>query len=307
VEKIYDSQDYSGLADIAGSFIRSEGIPAQTACFAVAGPVRSGKSKISNLPWTIDSQELARQLKISSVALINDLEAYAYGIDSLGSSDFVTLHPGSEDAEGNTAVISASTGLGEAGLLWDGVRQHPFACEGGHADFAPRNELQIELLKYLLARFKTVSFERILSGPGIKNVYDFLRDTKREQEPDWLREQMNAAKDPAALISQMALEKKAAICQQTMSIFVSVYGAEAGNCALKFMSLGGIFVGGSVAAKNISLMQGPEFLEAFFDKGRMRTLLEDIPVKIVLNDDAGLLGAARYACIQKAFGAAKWG
>jgi glucokinase len=307
VEKIYDSQEYGGLADIAGSFIRSEGIPAQTACFAVAGPVRSGKSKISNLPWTIDSQELARQLKISRVALINDLEAYAYGIDSLGSSDFVTLHPGSEDAEGNTAVISASTGLGEAGLLWDGVRQHPFACEGGHADFAPRNEVQIELLKYLLARFKTVSFERILSGPGIKNVYDFLRDTKREQEPDWLREQMNAAKDPAALISQIALEKKAPICQHTMSIFVSIYGAEAGNCALKFMSLGGIFIGGSVAAKNISLMQGPEFLQAFFDKGRMRALLEDIPVKIVLNDDAGLLGAARYACIQKAFGAAKWG
>jgi glucokinase len=307
VEKIYDSQDYSGLADIAGNFIRSEGIPAQTACFAVAGPVRSGKSKISNLPWTIDSQELARQLRISNVALINDLEAYAYGIDSLGSSDFVTLHPGSEDAEGNTAVISASTGLGEAGLLWDGVRQHPFACEGGHADFAPRNDVQIELLKYLLVRFKTVSFERILAGPGIKNVYDFLRDTKREQEPDWLREQMNTAKDPAALISQIALEKKATICQQTMSIFLSVYGAEAGNCALKFMSLGGIFVGGSVAVKNISLMQGPEFLEAFFDKGRMRSLLEDIPVKVVLNDDAGLLGAARYACIQKAFGAAKWG
>jgi glucokinase len=307
VEKIYDSQDYGGLADIAGSFIRSEGIPAQTACFAVAGPVRSGVSKISNLPWTIDSKELARQLRLNNVALINDLEAYAYGIDSLGSADFITLHPGSEDAEGNTAVISASTGLGEAGLLWDGVRQHPFACEGGHADFAPRNELQIELLKSLLTKFKTVSYERILSGSGIKNVYDFLRETKRQEEPDWLREQMTASKDPAALISQLALEKKAPICQQTMSIFVSVYGAEAGNCALKFMSLGGMFIGGSIAAKNIPLMQGPEFLEAFFGKGRMRPLLEDIPVKIVLNDDAGLLGAARYACIQKAFGAPKWG
>lgn len=307
VEKIYDSKDYGGLADIAGNFLRSEGIPAQSACFAVAGPVRGGRSKISNLPWTIDSKDLARQLRLNTVALINDLEAYAYGIDSLGSRDFITLHPGSEDAEGNTAVISASTGLGEAGLLWDGVRQHPFACEGGHTDFAPRNEIQIELLKYLLARFKTVSYERILAGQGIKNVYDFLRDTKRAEEPDWLREQMNAAKDAAALISQLALEKKAAICQQTMSIFVSVYGAEAGNCALKFMSLGGMFVGGSIAAKNVPLMQGPEFLEAFFDKGRMRTLLEDIPVKIVLNDDAGLLGAARYACIQKAFGAPKWG
>lgn len=307
VEKIYDSQNFGGLADIAGSFIQSEGIPAQTACFAVAGPVRAGKSKISNLPWTIDSKELQKQLRLNSVALINDLEAYAYGIDSLGSKDFITLHEGSEDAEGNTAVISASTGLGEAGLLWDGVRQHPFACEGGHSDFAPRNDVQIELLKYLLGRFKTVSYERVLAGSGIKNVYDFLRDTKREPEPDWLREQMNAAKDPAALISQLALEKKASICQQTMSIFVAVYGAEAGNCALKFMSLGGMFIGGSIAAKNVPLMQGPEFLNAFFDKGRMRTLLEDIPVNIVLNDDAGLLGAARYACIQKAFGAPKWG
>jgi glucokinase len=306
VEKIYESQDHSGLVEIAGAFIRTEGIPAQNACFAVAGPVRGGISKISNLPWTIDSRELARQLNLRAVGLINDLEAFAYGLDSLESKDFITLHAGSEDAEGNTAVISAGTGLGEAGLLWDGFRQHPFACEGGHADFAARNDVQIELLKYLLARFKTVSYERVLAGPGIKNVYEFLRDTKRAEEPAWLREQMTAAKDPAALISEFALDKKAPICEQTMSIFVSVYGAEAGNCALKFMSLGGIFIGGSIAAKNIPLMKRPEFLEAFFDKGRMRSLLEDMPVKIVLNDDAGLLGAARYACLQKAFGLAQW-
>lgn len=308
VEKIYASQEYSGLADIVGNFVRSEGIPAQSGCFAVAGPVRSGKAKISNLPWTaIDSKELAKQLNLKNVSLINDLEAYAYGLDSLEPQDFVTLNPGSEDAEGNTAVISAGTGLGEAGLLWDGFRQHPFACEGGHTDFAPRNELEIELLKYLLARYKTVSYERVLAGPGVKNVYDFLRDTKRAQEPDWLREQMGAAKDPPALISQLALEKKAPLCEQTMQIFVSVYGAEAGNCALKFMSLGGIFIGGSIAAKNIPLMKAPDFLEAFVDKGRMRGLLQDVPVKIVLNDDAGLLGAARYACLQKAFGATQWG
>jgi len=306
VERIYESQEHSGLAQIAGDFIRSEGIPAQSACFAVAGPVRAGKSKISNLPWTIDSRDLMRQLNLKNVGLINDLEAYAYGLDSLESKDFITLHPGAEDAEGNTAVISASTGLGEAGLLWDGFRQHPFACEGGHSDFAPRNDLQIELLKYLLTRFKTVSYERVLSGGGIKNVYDFLRDTRRSEEPSWLREQMSAAKDPAAVISQLALGKKAPICEQAMSIFVSVYGAEAGNCVLKFMSLGGIYIGGSIAAKNVPLMKGPQFLEAFFDKGRMRPLLEDIPVKIVLNDYAGLLGAARYACIQKAFGAAQW-
>ena len=308
VEKIYDSQEYSGLAEIVGNFVRNEGIPAQVGCFAVAGPVRGGKAKISNLPWTtIDSRELAKELNLKNVSLINDLEAYAYGLDSLEPQDFVTLNPGSDGAEGNTAVISAGTGLGEAGLLWDGFRQHPFACEGGHTDFAPRSELQIELLKYLLTRYKTVSYERVLAGPGIKNVYDFLRDTKRVEEPDWLREQISAAKDPPALISQLALEKKAPICEQTMQIFVGVYGAEAGNCALKFMSLGGMFIGGSIAAKNIPLMEAPDFLEAFFDKGRMRGLLEDVPVKIVLNDDAGLLGAARYACLQKAFGAAQWG
>lgn len=307
VEKIYDSQEFHGLNEIVGTFVRSEGIPAQNACFAVAGPVRGGKSKVSNLPWTIDSRDLAKQLNLRAVGLINDLEAYAYGLDSLESKDFITLHPGSEDAEGNTAVISASTGLGEAGLLWDGFRQHPFACEGGHADFAPRNEIQIELLKYLITRHKTVSYERVLSGLGIKNVYDFLRDTKRADEPDWLREQMNASKDSPALISELALEKKVPICEQTMSLFVSVYGAEAGNCALKFMALGGMYIGGSIAAKNIPIMKRPEFLEAFFDKGRMRALLQDIPVRIVLNDDAGLLGAARYACIQKAFGVAQWG
>lgn len=306
VEKIYDSQNYGGLAEIVGEFVRNEGIPAQNACFAVAGPVRNGRSKVSNLPWTIDSRDLAKQLNLKTVGLINDLEAYAYGLDSLESKDLVTLHPGSEDAEGNTAVISASTGLGEAGLVWDGFRQHPFACEGGHADFAPRTEIEIELLKYLLGRFKHVSYERVLAGPGIKNVYDFLRDTKRTEEPAWLREQMGAAKDPPALISQLAAEKKAPICEQTMSIFVSVYGAEAGNCALKFMALGGMFIGGSIAARNIPFMKRPEFLEAFFDKGRMRPLLEDIPVKIVLNDDAGLLGAARYAFLQKAFGASQW-
>ncbi|HET9742947.1 MAG TPA: glucokinase [Terriglobales bacterium] len=305
VEKIYESHEHRSLCEIVGSFVRSEGIPAQHACFAVAGPVRSGRSKISNLPWTIDSRDLAHQLNLKNVALINDLEAWAYGLISLESKDFITLSPGSGDAEGNTAVISAGTGLGEAGLLWDGFRQHPFACEGGHTDFAPRNEVEIELLRYLLKHYPTVSYERILSGPGIKNVYDFLRDTKRAEEPPWLREQMSAAKDPPALISQVALEKKASICEQALSIFVSVYGAEAGNCALKFMSLGGMFLGGSIAAKIVPLMQGPEFMQAFLDKGRMRALLQDIPVKIVLNDDAGLLGAARYACLQRAFGAAR--
>jgi glucokinase len=302
VEKTYMSQEHSGLSELLAQFIRGEGIPVHSACFGAAGPVRGGRSKISNLPWIIDSRELQKQLKLDFVGLLNDLEAYAYGIDVLESKDFIVLGQGSEDAEGNRAVISARTGLGMAGLYWDEFRHHPFACEGGHADFAPRNDLQMELLGYLQKKYGRVSCERILSGPGIKNIYEFLRDTHKAEEPEWLRDQINAAHDPPALISRLALEGKAAICDQTLSIFVSVFGAETGNCALKFMSTGGIFVGGSIAAKILPKMQDPVFMQSFLDKGRMEALLKDIPVKIVLNDDCGLVGAARWTLVQKAFG-----
>src|SRR6266853_296901 len=301
VEKNYMSQQHDGLSGILTDFIKSEGIPVHSACLGVAGPVRAGRSKISNLPWTIDAREVATQLRLPSVGLLNDMEAYAYGIDGLESKDFITLSEGVEEAEGNRAVISAKTGLGMAGLYWDGFQHHPFACEGGHADFAPKNDLQMELLAYLQKKHGRISCERILSGPGIKNIYDFLRDSGRAEEPEWLRERMDGAHDPPALISQLALDGKAVICDQTLSIFVSVFGAETGNCALNFMSTGGIFIGGSIAAKIVPKMKDPLFLQSFLDKGRMKALLEDMPVKIVLNDDSGIIGAARYALIQKAF------
>jgi glucokinase len=301
VEKTYRSQQYGGISEIINAFVKTEGIPVHSACFGVAGPVRARKSKISNLPWTIDSRELAIQLRLNSVGLINDLEAYAYGTDALESKDFVTLSEGVPDAEGNRVVISARTGLGIAGMYWDGFRHHPFPCEGGHADFAPKNQLEVELADHLRAKMGHISCERILSGPGIKNIYDFLRDTNKAEEPDWLQKQMREAKDAPALISQLAAEHKAAICEQTMKIFVSVYGSEAGNCALNFMATGGVFVGGTIASKNLKAMQDPAFMKAFLDKGRMSSLLTDMPVKIVLNDDAGIIGAARYTLIQKAF------
>lgn len=302
VQKTYASQEHGGLQEILVEFIRTEGIPVHSACFGVAGPVRGGKSKISNLPWTIDARELAGQLKLNSVGLLNDLEAYAYGIDALESKDFVTLSAGLEDAEGNRAVISARTGLGVAGLYWDGFRHHPFACEGGHADFAPRDLLQTELLAFLLKKHGHASCERVLSGPGIRNIYDFLRETKKAEEPDWLRGQIAGARDPSALISQLALEKKAEICDQTMTLFASILGAETGNCALRYMTTGGIFIGGIIAAKNIAKLQDAAFLQAFLEKGRMESLLKDMPVKIITNDDCGLIGAARYTLVQKAFG-----
>ena len=302
VEKIYSSGEHQGLGEIVADFTKTEGIPAQSACFGVAGPVRGGRSKISNLPWIIDSRELAAQLKLRTVGLINDLEAFAYGIDALESKDFVTLSEGSSGAEGNTAVISAGSGLGEAGLYWDGHRHHPFACEGGHTEFAPKNDLEIELLQYLMKKYgnQHVSYERILSGPGVKNIYEFLRDTGKEQEPAWLREELTTAADAPALISQLALTEKAAICKQTMAIFVSVFGSEAGNCALKFMCTGGIFVAG-IAGKIVPKMKEGGFMDSFLNKGRMRALLQEIPVKIVLNDDSGLIGAARFTLVQKAF------
>jgi glucokinase len=301
VEKTFMSQQHDGLSGILADFIKTEGIPVHSACLGVAGPVRAGRSKISNLPWVIDAREVAKQLKLNLVGLLNDLEAYAYGIDGLESKDFITLSEGAEEAEGNRAIISAKTGLGIAGLYWDGFRHHPFACEGGHSDFAPRNDLQMELLAYLQKKYGRISCERILSGPGIRNIYDFLRDAHKAEEPEWLRTAMSAAPDPPALISQMALEGKAAICDQALSIFVSVFGAEAGNCALNFMSTGGIFIGGSIAAKIVSKMKAPVFLESFLDKGRMETILKDMPVKIVANDDSGMIGAARYTLVQKAF------
>jgi len=301
VEKTYASQEHGGLQEIMVQFIRTEQIPVHSACFGVAGPVRGGQSKISNLPWTIDSRELASQLKLPSVGLLNDLEAYAYGVDALETKDFITLSEGSEDAEGNRAVISARTGLGVAGLYWDGFRHHPFACEGGHADFAPKDSLQVELLTYLQKKYGRISCERVLSGPGIKNIYDFLRDTDKAEEPVWLKDEMHSTHDAPALISKHAQHGKSVLCERTMALFVNIFGAETGNCALRYMTTGGIFIAGIIAAKNIEKMKDPAFLHAFLDKGRMESLLNDMPVKIIVNDDCGLIGAARYTLIQKAF------
>jgi len=302
VEKVYPSKEHNGLPEIVADFVKTEGIPAQSACFGVAGPVRGGRSKISNLPWVIDSHELATQLRLRTVGLINDLEALAYGLEMLESKDLVTISEGATDADGNMAVISAGSGLGEAGLYWDGFRHHPFACEGGHTEFAPKNDVEVELLQYLMKKYghQHVSYERILSGPGVQNVYEFLRDTGKEEETAWLKDQLAGARDVPALISELALGHKAQICDRTLSIFVSIFGSEAGNCALKFMGTGGVYVAG-IAGKIVPKLKEGGFMESFLDKGRMRPLLEGVPVKIVLNDDSGLIGAARFALVQKAF------
>lgn len=293
-EATYPSREYSGLEEIVSCFIHQDATQVDAACFGVAGPVRQGRAQISNLPWAIESARLASELNARPTFLINDLEASAWGIGGLQSTDVVTLNLGAKNAVGNRAVIAAGTGLGQAGMYWDGHRHHIFACEGGHTDFAPRGDLQIELLRYLAAKFGRISYERVLSGPGLVNTYQFLRDTGHAQEPKWLAEKMMIA-DPAAVISKAALEGQSTLCEQALDVFVSIYGAETGNLALKIMSTGGIFLTGGIAPKILPKLSSAIFLDSFLDKGRMRPVVESMPVQVTINENTGLLGAARCA------------
>ncbi|HXR17567.1 MAG TPA: glucokinase [Terriglobales bacterium] len=291
---VFPSREYAGLDQIVSHFVDTSKLHPDAACFGVAGPVRNGRVEASNLPWVIESKRLADELNLKSTVLINDLEANAWGIAALDSKDVVLLNQVKGTPAGNQAVISAGTGLGEAGMYWDGVKYHIFASEGGHADFAPRNELEMDLFRYLSGRFGHVSYERIVSGPGLVNVFHFLRDTGRGTEPQWLTEEMSHA-DPAAAISRAALAGKCALCEQALDLFVSVYAAEAGNLALKLMATGGVYLGGGIAPKMLAKLSGPLFMHSFVGKGRMQPLLETIPVKVITNDKTALMGAARCA------------
>ena len=294
VEATYPSRDHANLETIIKKFVATHDLPIDVACFGVAGPVRHGRSDTTNLPWDVDARELARALRLGTVGLVNDLEAHAYGIAMLTPEDVVTLNQGAPDASGNAAVIAAGTGLGEAGLYWDGQQHHPVAGEGGHSSFAPIDPLQVELLTFLRQEFGHVSWERVVSGPGLHNIYRFLRNTGRGEEPDWLRCEMQRS-DPAAVISQAALAGTSPLCQQALDLFVALYGGEAGNLALKLMATGGVYVGGGIAPKILQKLSDSTFMAAFVAKGRLEPLLWQIPVRIIMNDKVALLGAARVA------------
>jgi glucokinase len=294
--EVFPSREHKGLAEIAKIFLDKHHQIARAACFGIAGAVVDGRVEATNLPWVVDTLHLKSELGIDRVGVINDLLANAHGIALLDESDFVVLDPGSPSPAGNRALISAGTGLGEAGLLAVANGYEPFPSEGGHADFAPRNELEMELLRYLMDRFDHVSYERVLSGPGLHNIYQFLRDTGRGEEPAWLAEQI-AQGDPSAAIATSALEGTSDICVEALDIFVSVYGAEAGNLALKVVATGGMFVGGGIAPKIIRKLSSSTFTKAFNAKGRMSNLLQGIPVRAITNDKTALLGAGRVAAI----------
>ncbi len=291
-EAEYPSRDYAVFADLLAHFLADAG-PSRHAAFGVAGPVRGRVVQATNLPWRIDADALQRQFGFAHCTLLNDLEATAYGLPALGADDLLTLQAGAPDASGNAAVIAAGTGLGEAGLFWDGYRHHPFATEGGHASFSPADELEMALLRHLQQRYQHVSWERIVSGMGLLNLHEFLCLHRHVAAPQWLVDEMRGG-DAAAAIAA-ASSGRDEICAETLHRFARLYGAEAGNLALKTMSRGGLYLGGGIAPKILPLLQGGTFMEAFLDKGRMRPLLEAMPVRVILNDRTALLGSALRA------------
>lgn len=296
-EHNFPSKKYSGLVPILDEFSVRNNKSIDAACFGVAGPVVDGHVKTTNLPWVIDSQVLRQALRVDTVYLLNDLEAAAYGVFTLDNEEFYTLNEGTMHSTGNKALIAAGTGLGQAILYDDGRHFHALPSEGGHADFAPRTELEIDLLRYLLARFGHVSYERVLSGPGLFNIYRFLKESRGMAEPPLLAERFAAGDDPAAVISTTALAKETEICCTALDLFVSIYGAEAGNMALRFKSVRGLYVGGGIAPKILDKLKDGTFMRSFIDKGRYTELLAAMPVQVVLNPQAGLRGAGYYAAV----------
>ena len=296
-ERVFSSREHRGLGEIVTQFLDESGTRPEAACFGIAGPVRNGRVETSNLPWVIEQSVLANQIHLAATLLINDLEASAWGIGALGLEDLVTLNPGAGAVAGNQAVIAPGTGLGQAGLFWDGNRHLVFACEGGHTDFAPQGELQIELLRFLVKRFGHVSYERILSGPGLVNVYEFLCASGCGEPLPELAAAMQSG-DPAAAISRAAISGKDSLAEKALDLWIAVYGAEASNLALKIMSTGGLFLAGGISPKILPKLKGSLFMEAFLGKGRMRALVAAIPVHVVTNEKAGLLGAARCAAVR---------
>ncbi len=300
-DRKFPAHEFHSLDEVVNKFLSGdEQTPATNreeitaACFGCPGPVRDGRLKLTNLPWILDQRELSKALSIKYVYLINDLEANGYGIPELAPDKIHTLHEGDANAVGHRGLISAGTGLGQALLIWDGKKHNPIPSEGGHCDFAARSNREIAMLEYLRSTLKgRVSFERVVSGLGIKNVYSFLRDVEKLDEPKWLRDRM-AGEDPNAVIGECAEDGSSSICFETMKTFASAYGAESGNLALKVLATGGIYLGGGIAPKRLKTMQNGFFMQAFLDKGRMSPLLQAIPVRIILDDTCALLGAAAY-------------
>jgi glucokinase len=290
----FPSNGHASLAALVRTFL-GEDCPVRHACFGVAGPVKGGIVRVTNLPWVVDAAALQAELDLQQVSLLNDLEANAYGIQTLKQEELLSINPEGDPFQvGNRALISAGTGLGEAGMMWDGVAHRPFSSEGGHSSFAPNDSLGDELLSFLRKEHGHVSWERVLSGMGMRNLYRFFRLRSGEPEPAWLAEEMRVG-DLGAVVTRAGLAETDPVCVAALDCFTRNYGAETGNLGLKMLALGGIYIGGGIAPKMLPKMQSPIFLEAYHHKGRMSPLLRSTPVYVILNDKTALQGAAWFA------------
>jgi glucokinase len=291
----YASEDHADLEEMVAAFLAAHPTPLSAAAFGVAGPVVGGRTETVNLAWPVDATSVASALGLPRVWLLNDLESNAWGIGALTPGDLSTLQAGAPGADGNRAIISAGTGLGQAGIFRDERGDHVFATEGGHADFAPANETQAELLAFLRAEFGHVSWERVCSGMGLVNIERFLRARRSAPEPAWLVQATRDGGDAAAAIAGAALSAEDPVASEALDLLIDLYGAQAGNLALTVMATGGVYVGGGIAPKVLPRMQDGRFIRAFTDKGRFGHLLQHVPVHVVLNDLTALVGAARRA------------
>jgi len=301
--KKYPASGYAGLQDVVQEFLNDPEVDPDVeeqiiaACFGCPGPVKDGRLKLTNLPWELDARELSKNLGIKHIFLINDLEANGYGVAELGPDQIFELEAGDKSAVGHRALVSAGTGLGEALLIWNPIaRRHvPLPSEGGHVDWAPRNPLEIELLEYLQKTLKgRVSSERVVSGLGLKNIYEFLRDGKKIEEPSWLRERMQT-EDPNYVIGTTGEDGSCELTAKVLEMFTAAYGAECGNMGLKLLAAGGVYLGGGIPPKILKTLKSGPFRQAFLDKGRLSPLLHTIPVRVILEEKCALIGAAAYA------------
>jgi glucokinase len=291
----YPSSEYKSCIDIIKKFIHDNKLAApDRICLGVAGPVLNGKVDLTNLNWLLDIADIRQQTGVQEVALINDLESTAYGLATLSADDFITIHPGDPTITGNMAIIAPGTGLGQAGIYWSGSHHHPFPTEGGHTDFSPRTELDIELLQFLQKKYGVVSWEKVVAGPAITDIYYFLRDVKKMEEPKWLATELEEQKDDSAVVSKAALQQKAAICVETMDIFIRYLARESSNLVLKMKATGGLFLGGGIPPKIAPLLQQKKFFEHYMDCDRMQHLLETVAIRIIKNDQTALMGSAYF-------------
>jgi len=294
VSETFESREFPNLETVVKRFLAVHPAPVAAACFGIAGPIINGVCRLPNLDWEISAGRLKRRFRWPRLHLINDLAATALAIPLLQKRELFTLHPGKPQKQGAIALLAPGTGLGQSFLVYHGGNYVPVPSEGGHVDFAPVTPAQIELWQYLHQTMCHVSIERVGSGPGLHNIYNYLKDTKKFEEAEWLNKCLREL-DPVRIIAEAALLKKDPICETALDIFVSILGAVAGNMALTGFTTGGVFLGGGIPPKILPALKEGQFLTAYKEKGRFKKIVEKIPVQVILNDRAALLGAAHYA------------